>query len=115
MAEIRRILLDGYPTEVRRDGDMLIAGDGRSVGIDAATHLAPVEPTKIICIHLNYRSRVDEFMTKLPARTDVLPQADHRADRSWVQCGPARRVRVAQLRGRDCHRYRQDVPQHFAG
>ena len=67
MAEIRRILLDGYPTEVRRDGDMLIAGDGRSVAIDAATHLAPVEPTKIICIHLNYRSRVNEFMTKLPA------------------------------------------------
>ena len=66
MAEIRRILLDGYPTEVRRDGDQLIAGDGRSVAIDDATHLAPVEPTKIICIHLNYRSRVDEFMTKLP-------------------------------------------------
>ena len=66
MAEIRRILLDGYPTEVRRDGDQLIAGDGRSVAINDATHLAPVEPTKIICIHLNYRSRVDEFMTKLP-------------------------------------------------
>ena len=25
-----------------------------------------VTPTKIICIHLNYRSRVEEFMTKLP-------------------------------------------------
>ena len=67
MAEIRRILLDGYPTEVRREGEQLIAGDGRSVAITDATHLAPVEPTKIICIHLNYRSRVDEFMTKLPA------------------------------------------------
>lgn len=67
MAETRRILLDGYPTEVRRDGEQLIAGDGRSVAIDDATHLAPVEPSKIICIHLNYKSRVDEFMTKLPA------------------------------------------------
>ncbi len=67
MADIRRILLDGYPTEVRRDGEHLIAGDGRSVAIDDALHLAPVEPSKIICIHLNYRSRVDEFMTKLPA------------------------------------------------
>ena len=47
MAEIRRILLDGYPTEVRRDGDMLIAGDGRPVAIDEATHLAPVEPTSL--------------------------------------------------------------------
>lgn len=67
MAEHRRILLDGYPTEVTRHGDELVAGDGRRTGIDDATHLAPVEPTKIICIHLNYKSRVDEFMTKLPA------------------------------------------------
>ena len=37
-----------------------------SVAIDDAVHLSPVEPTKIIAIHLNYTSRVDEFMTKLP-------------------------------------------------
>ncbi len=67
MSEYRRILLDGYPTEVVRSGDKLIAGDGRNVSISSAVHLAPVQPTKIICIHLNYRSRVDEFMTKLPA------------------------------------------------
>ena len=67
MTETRRILLDGYPTEVRRDGDDLVAGDGRSVAVGHAVHLAPVEPTKIICVHLNYSSRVEEFMTKLPA------------------------------------------------
>ncbi len=67
MPETRRILLDGYPTEVVRDGDDLVAHDGRAVSVDDAVHLAPVEPSKIICIHLNYRSRVDEFMTKLPA------------------------------------------------
>lgn len=66
MAEIRRILLDGYPTEVVKDGDNLVAGDGRTVAIPDAVHLAPVEPTKIIAVHLNYESRVDEFMTKLP-------------------------------------------------
>ena len=66
MAEIRRILLDGYPTEVVRDSDNLVAGDGRTVAIPDAVHLAPVEPTKIICVHLNYESRVKEFMTKLP-------------------------------------------------
>jgi len=66
MAEIRRILLDGYPTEVVKEGDILVAGDGRSAAITDAVHLAPVEPTKIICVHLNYQSRVDEFMTKLP-------------------------------------------------
>lgn len=66
MPEYRRILLDGYPCSVERIGDSLVAGDGRSVAINDAAHLAPVEPTKIICIHLNYRSRVEEFMTKLP-------------------------------------------------
>lgn len=66
MAETRRILLDGYPVEVTRDGERLLAGDGRHIAMDSAVHLAPCEPTKIICIHLNYVSRVDEFMTRLP-------------------------------------------------
>jgi 5-oxopent-3-ene-1,2,5-tricarboxylate decarboxylase/2-hydroxyhepta-2,4-diene-1,7-dioate isomerase len=67
VAEFRRILLDGYPTEVTRDGEHLVAGDGRRVAIAEAVHLPPVEPTKIIAVHLNYDSRTKEFMTKLPA------------------------------------------------
>ena len=67
MLEYRRILLDGYPCQVRRHGDVLVAGDGREVGVDEAIHLPPTEPTKIIAVHLNYASRTDEFMTKLPA------------------------------------------------
>ena len=66
MPEYRRILLDGYPCEVRREGDTLVAGDGREVGVDEAIHLPPCEPTKIIAVHLNYASRTEEFMTKLP-------------------------------------------------
>ena len=66
MTEIRRILLDGYPIEVVRDGEELVAPDGRRIAIEAATHLAPSEPTKIIAVHLNYDSRTQEFMTKLP-------------------------------------------------
>lgn len=66
MPEYRRILLDGYPCEVRREGDTLVAGDGREVGVDDAVHLPPTEPTKIIAVHLNYASRTNEFMTKLP-------------------------------------------------
>ena len=65
--ETSRILLDGWPAEVQQQGDQLVAADGRAVAVADAQHLAPSEPTKIICIHLNYRSRVDEFMTKLPA------------------------------------------------
>jgi len=67
MTEIRRILLDGYPVQVTRDGDELVAGDGRRVSIVDAVHLPPCEPTKIIAVHLNYASRTAEFMTKLPS------------------------------------------------
>lgn len=64
--EIRRILLDGYPLLVERDGNDLVARDGRRVALDQARHLPPCAPSKIICVHLNYHSRVKEFMTKLP-------------------------------------------------
>jgi len=67
VTEYRRILLDGYPTQVLRDGETLVADDGRVVAIEDAIHLAPAEPTKIIAVHLNYDSRTQEFMTKLPA------------------------------------------------
>ena len=67
MTEYRRVLLEGAPVQTIRHGDELVAADGRVVGIDEAIHLPPSEPTKIICIHLNYASRTAEFMTKLPA------------------------------------------------
>jgi len=66
MTEYRRVLLEGAPVQTIRHGDELVAADGRVVGIDEAIHLPPSEPTKIICIHLNYASRTAEFMTKLP-------------------------------------------------
>lgn len=67
MREFRRILLDGYPVAVERHGDILVAGDGREVGVDDAAHLPPSVPSKIIAVHLNYASRTEEFMTKLPS------------------------------------------------
>lgn len=70
MTEYRRILLDGAALEVVRRGETLVAGDGRVVAVDDAHHLPPVVPTKILAVHLNYRSRVDEFGTTLaPAPT----------------------------------------------
>jgi 5-oxopent-3-ene-1,2,5-tricarboxylate decarboxylase/2-hydroxyhepta-2,4-diene-1,7-dioate isomerase len=66
MTEYRRILLDGSVTDVVRRGQVLVAGDGREVGVDEAVHLSPVVPTKIVAVHLNYRSRVEEFGTRLP-------------------------------------------------
>jgi 5-oxopent-3-ene-1,2,5-tricarboxylate decarboxylase/2-hydroxyhepta-2,4-diene-1,7-dioate isomerase len=64
--EYRRILLEGVPTRVVRHGDELVAGDGRRVAVADARHLPPVVPSKILCVHLNYRSRVEEFQTTLP-------------------------------------------------
>jgi 5-oxopent-3-ene-1,2,5-tricarboxylate decarboxylase / 2-hydroxyhepta-2,4-diene-1,7-dioate isomerase len=66
MPEFRRIVLDGATMQVLRDGDELVAGDGRRVKIDDAVHLPPVVPTKIVAVHLNHRSRVEEFMISLP-------------------------------------------------
>jgi len=67
VTEFRRILLEGATVEVVRHGDVLVAGDGRSVGVEDALHLPPVVPTKIVAVHLNYLSRVHEFGTTLPA------------------------------------------------
>lgn len=66
IAETRRILLAGAAIEVSRDGDELVAADGRRVARDSAIHLAPVEPTKIICAHLNYRNRLEELKATCP-------------------------------------------------
>jgi len=66
MTEFRRVLLDGAVVQVVRDGSVLRAPDGRSVGVDAAVHLPPVVPSKIIAVHLNHVSRVREFQTALP-------------------------------------------------
>jgi 5-oxopent-3-ene-1,2,5-tricarboxylate decarboxylase/2-hydroxyhepta-2,4-diene-1,7-dioate isomerase len=67
MAEYRRILLDGAVVGVRRDGEHLIAADGRRVAADTAVHQPPVTPSKIVAVHLNHLSRVTEFGVTLPA------------------------------------------------
>jgi len=57
--------LAGAVVEVERQGEELVADDGRRVKIADAQHLPPVVPTKIICVHLNHVSRVKEFQIKL--------------------------------------------------
>ena len=64
--ETRRILLDGASIAVTLDGDDLVTGDGRRVAAAEAKHLPPTEPTKIVCVHLNYESRVKEFGATMP-------------------------------------------------
>ena len=59
--EWRRILHEGRPEWTQPDGDYLTLADGRSVLEAEATYLPPCDPTKILCIHLNYESRRIEF------------------------------------------------------
>ena len=64
--ETRRIVLDGAPTPVVREGGELVAPDGRRIPAAEVTHLPPCQPTKIVCVHLNHASRVKEFLATLP-------------------------------------------------
>src|SRR5438876_9377623 len=66
MPDYRRILLDGSCVQVRRDGEELVAADGRRVAAAGAVHLPPVVPSKIVAVHLNHHSRVAEFGATLP-------------------------------------------------
>lgn len=92
IVETRRVLLDGVVTEVRRNGDWLEAPDGRRVSCDSAIHLPPVQPTKIICIHLNFMSRVKELKATSPDE----PSYFHKP----VSCLNAHRGAV--VRPKDC-------------
>jgi 5-oxopent-3-ene-1,2,5-tricarboxylate decarboxylase / 2-hydroxyhepta-2,4-diene-1,7-dioate isomerase len=59
--ELRRVLHEGVAHWVTPAGDELILGDGRRIEEATASCLPPVEPTKILCVHLNYESRRVEF------------------------------------------------------
>jgi 5-oxopent-3-ene-1,2,5-tricarboxylate decarboxylase/2-hydroxyhepta-2,4-diene-1,7-dioate isomerase len=67
VTEYRRILLGGAVVETERQGEELVARDGRRIAIKDAIHLPPVQPGKIIAVHLNHVSRVHEFQIKLSA------------------------------------------------
>jgi 5-oxopent-3-ene-1,2,5-tricarboxylate decarboxylase/2-hydroxyhepta-2,4-diene-1,7-dioate isomerase len=68
--ETRRIVMQGAPVTVTREGDDLVTAGGERVAIAEARHLPPCEPSKIVCVHLNYESRRVEFQAALgPAPT----------------------------------------------
>ena len=71
MTEYRRILLGGAIVETERQGEELVARDGRRVAIKDAIHLPPVQPGKIIAVHLNHVSRVHEFAARRAITPDV--------------------------------------------
>jgi 5-oxopent-3-ene-1,2,5-tricarboxylate decarboxylase/2-hydroxyhepta-2,4-diene-1,7-dioate isomerase len=64
--QTRRILLDGAPAEMVLSDGVLVAADGRTASPGDAVHLPPCQPSKIICVHLNYQNRIDELKTEGP-------------------------------------------------
>jgi len=61
--ELRRVVDGDVPQWVTPsdDGTELVLADGRRIPEATATYLPPCDPTKILCIHLNYDSRRLEF------------------------------------------------------
>jgi 5-oxopent-3-ene-1,2,5-tricarboxylate decarboxylase/2-hydroxyhepta-2,4-diene-1,7-dioate isomerase len=63
---IVRVLVDGAPAWGRPAGDEIVLDDGTRLAEADAHYLAPVEPTKILAVHLTYRSRVEEYAARIP-------------------------------------------------
>ncbi len=62
-----RVELAGEPCWGRLEGGEIALDDGRRLPEAEASYLAPVEPSKILAVHLTYRSRVEEYRARLPA------------------------------------------------
>jgi 5-oxopent-3-ene-1,2,5-tricarboxylate decarboxylase / 2-hydroxyhepta-2,4-diene-1,7-dioate isomerase len=56
--------IEGTRRRGRLDGEAVVLEDGTLV--DEPVFLAPVEPSKIIAVHLSYRSRIEEYSAKIP-------------------------------------------------
>jgi len=62
-----RVDVDGVPVWGRRKGGEIILDSGERIAEQTAVYLAPAEPTKIIAVHLSYRSRITEYRARTPA------------------------------------------------
>jgi 5-oxopent-3-ene-1,2,5-tricarboxylate decarboxylase/2-hydroxyhepta-2,4-diene-1,7-dioate isomerase len=61
-----RVELEGQPIWGSRNGDTIKLQDGREIPESEAHYLAPVIPSKILAVHLTYRSRVEEYKARIP-------------------------------------------------
>jgi 5-oxopent-3-ene-1,2,5-tricarboxylate decarboxylase / 2-hydroxyhepta-2,4-diene-1,7-dioate isomerase len=67
MSERRvRVAIDGAPAWGRCEGNEIVLDDGRRLAENDVGYLAPVEPSKILAVHLTYRSRVEEYAARVP-------------------------------------------------
>jgi 5-oxopent-3-ene-1,2,5-tricarboxylate decarboxylase/2-hydroxyhepta-2,4-diene-1,7-dioate isomerase len=62
-----RIAVDGAARWGRLDAGAVVLDDGTRLPASEARYLAPVEPSKVVAVHLSYRSRVEEYAASVPA------------------------------------------------
>jgi 5-oxopent-3-ene-1,2,5-tricarboxylate decarboxylase/2-hydroxyhepta-2,4-diene-1,7-dioate isomerase len=51
----------------RLEAGVIVLDSGERLPEESAVYLAPAEPTKIIAVHLTYRSRIEEYRARTPA------------------------------------------------
>ena len=63
-----RVMRDGQAAWGRREGGEVVLDSGDRIPEAEAHYLAPAQPSKIIAVHLTYRSRVEEYAARPPAQ-----------------------------------------------
>jgi 5-oxopent-3-ene-1,2,5-tricarboxylate decarboxylase/2-hydroxyhepta-2,4-diene-1,7-dioate isomerase len=61
-----RVEVNGRPEWGRPAGDEIVLDSGGRLVEAEATYLAPAEATKIVAVHLTYRSRIEEYAARTP-------------------------------------------------
>jgi 5-oxopent-3-ene-1,2,5-tricarboxylate decarboxylase / 2-hydroxyhepta-2,4-diene-1,7-dioate isomerase len=86
-----RVLLEGQPEWGFMQGSTIVTDDGHVIAEADAQYLAPATPTKVIAVHMTYRSRLREFAmaedappsyflkptTSLNGHKGVIPKPQH--------------------------------------
>src|SRR3954453_14517699 len=63
-----RVLHPGRPAWGCPEADTITLDDGTRIAEAEAQYLAPAEPSKILAVHLTYRSRVEEYAARIPSQ-----------------------------------------------
>lgn len=64
--QLVRVQRNNRPVNGYQEGNKLYLDNGETISADEAHYLPPVEPTKIIAMHLNFPSRIKAFGAKMP-------------------------------------------------
>jgi 5-oxopent-3-ene-1,2,5-tricarboxylate decarboxylase / 2-hydroxyhepta-2,4-diene-1,7-dioate isomerase len=118
-----RILHDQAALWGHRDGGEIVLDSGQRVRESDARYLAPAQPSKIIAVHLTYRSRVDEYAARTPSQPSYFmkPPTTLNGHRGVVRRPAGTRFlnyegELAVVIGRRMQRVRiEDALSHVAG